>query len=175
MNTVDYIILGLIILSVGAGFVRGFFKEAISLGTWVVAIIVALKFGYLLSGFFSGYFESPVLQLWSGRVLMFVAVVIAGTLLNHLINALLDRAGLSFTDHMLGMLFGLLRGVVFSGVLIMLGQGLALDREQWWQDSRVIPYVAPVTGFISDWFSHGMDLVEDVQVRVATPSAERLG
>ena len=72
MHMVDYIILGLVLLSVGAGFVRGFFKEALSLGTWLLATFLALKFGYLFADFFSSYFASPVLQLWSGRLSLFV-------------------------------------------------------------------------------------------------------
>lgn len=111
---VDYFFLGLVLLSIGAGFVRGFFKEAISLATWVLATFLALRFGDLFSGFFDNYFGSPVLQIWAGRVAMFVLIVIAGTLTNHLINALLDKSGLSTTDHFLGMIFGLVRGVLLE-------------------------------------------------------------
>ena len=114
---VDYFFLGLVLLSIGAGFVRGFFKEAISLATWVLATFLALRFGDLFSGFFDNYFGSPVLQIWAGRVAMFVLIVIAGTLTNHLINALLDKSGLSTTDHFLGMIFGLVRGVLLAGLL----------------------------------------------------------
>ena len=166
MSTVDYFFLGLVLLSIGAGFVRGFFKEAISLATWILATFLALKFGDLFSGFFDNYFGSPVLQLWAGRVSMFVLIVIAGTLTNHLINALLDNSGLSTTDHFLGMIFGLVRGVLLVGLLVILGEGLALDEEQWWKDSRVLPYFTQVTALMRDWFDSGKELLQDLDVSV---------
>jgi membrane protein required for colicin V production len=164
MHMVDYIILGLVLLSVGAGFVRGFFKEALSLGTWLLATFLALKFGYLFADFFSSYFASPVLQLWSGRLSLFVLVVVAGTLANHLINELLDRSGLSGTDHLLGMVFGFVRGVLLAGLLVILGEGLALDSEQWWKDSQVLPYFTNVTAVMRDWFDSGKDMLQDLDV-----------
>ncbi|MCJ7557162.1 MAG: CvpA family protein [Gammaproteobacteria bacterium] len=163
---VDYFFLGLVLLSIGAGFVRGFFKEAISLATWILATFLALKFGDLFSGFFDNYFGSPVLQLWAGRVSMFVLIVIAGTLTNHLINALLDNSGLSTTDHFLGMIFGLVRGVLLVGLLVILGEGLALDEEQWWKDSQVLPYFTQVTALMRDWFDSGKELLQDLDVSV---------
>ena len=163
---VDYFFFGLVLLSVGAGFVRGFFKEAISLATWILASFLALKFGHLFSGFFDNYFGSPVLQLWAGRVSMFVLVMIAGTLTNHLINALLDNSSLSTTDHFLGMIFGLVRGVLLAGLLVILGEGLALDQEQWWKESRVMPYFTNVTALMREWFDSGKELLQDMDVSI---------
>jgi len=163
---VDYFFLGLVLLSIGAGFVRGFFKEAISLATWILATFLALKFGDLFSGFFDNYFGSPVLQLWAGRVAMFVLIMIAGTLTNHLINALLDNSGLSTTDHFLGMIFGLVRGVLLAGLLVILGEGLALDQEQWWKESRVMPYFTNVTALMREWFDSGKVLLDDMDVSI---------
>jgi membrane protein required for colicin V production len=170
MSVVDYFFLGFILLSVGAGFVRGFFKEAFSLATWLLAAFLTYQFGHLLSGFFDNYFASPVLQLWASRILVFLLIVIAGTLLNHFINALLDRSGLSFTDHMLGMVFGLVRGVLLSGLLVIMGEGLALDTEQWWKDSRVLPYFTSVTEIMREWFDSGKDLLQDMDAVLETRS-----
>ena len=166
MSVVDYFFLGLVLLSIGAGFVRGFFKEAISLAAWILATFLALKFGYLFSGFFDNYFASPVLQLWSGRVTMFVLVLIAGILTNHLLNVLLDKSGLSTTDHFLGMIFGFVRGVLLAGLLVILGEGLALDEEPWWKESRVMPYFTNVTALMRDWFDSGKELLHDLDVSV---------
>lgn len=166
MSVVDYFFLGLVLLSVGAGFIRGFFKEAISLASWILAAFLALRFGDLFSGFFNHYFESPVLQLWAGRLTMFLLVLIAGTLTGHLINALLDNAGLSTTDHFLGMLFGFVRGVLLVGLLVIFGEGLALDEEQWWKESQVLPYFTNVTALMRDWFDSGRELLQDLDVSV---------
>ena len=38
MPVIDYIFLGLVALSVLLGFMRGFFREALSLASWVLAL-----------------------------------------------------------------------------------------------------------------------------------------
>jgi len=173
MQTIDYFILGLVLLSIGAGFVRGFFKEAISLATWILASFLALKFGDLFVGLFDSYFASPVLQLWASRVTLFLLVVIVGTLTSHLINALLDNSGLSTTDHFLGMIFGFVRGVLLAGLLVILGEGLALDSEQWWKESQVLPYFTNVTALMREWFDSGKDMLNEMDVTVQPVSDKR--
>jgi membrane protein required for colicin V production len=169
MSVIDYFFLGLILLSVGAGFVRGFFKEAISLATWILAAFLAYRFGDLFSSIFENYFASGVLQEWASRIAVFVLVVIAGTLLNHIINALLDNGGLSTTDHFLGMVFGLVRGVLLCGLLVIMGEGLALDSEPWWKESRVLPYFTSVTGLMREWFDSGKEMLQDMDSALVLP------
>jgi membrane protein required for colicin V production len=106
---------------------------------------------------------------------MFVLIVIAGTLTNHLINALLDKSGLSTTDHFLGMIFGLVRGVLLAGLLVMLGEGLALDQEQWWKESRVLPYFTNVTALMHEWFDTGKEFLQDMDVRIQHYDETRSG
>lgn len=44
MNWVDYLIIGIILISSGISIVRGFIKEVLSLISWIVAIWVAFMF-----------------------------------------------------------------------------------------------------------------------------------
>ena len=41
MNSADYLIIAAILISAAIGAARGFLREAISLGAWVVALFVA--------------------------------------------------------------------------------------------------------------------------------------
>ena len=49
MGVVDWIILGVIIVSTLLSIRRGFLKEALSLGTLIIAVIVARTFGSQVS------------------------------------------------------------------------------------------------------------------------------
>jgi membrane protein required for colicin V production len=43
-------------------------------------------------------------------------------------------------DRLLGMLFGLLRGVVVLGLLAMLAHAVRLHEEPWYRGSVLVPY-----------------------------------
>ena len=41
MNIADYVVIAAVVVSAIVGAVRGFLREAIALGTWIVALFVA--------------------------------------------------------------------------------------------------------------------------------------
>ncbi|MGH8518232.1 MAG: CvpA family protein, partial [Panacagrimonas sp.] len=45
MNWADYGILAIVILSILIGLLRGFTREIFGLGTWILAILLAILFG----------------------------------------------------------------------------------------------------------------------------------
>ena len=49
MTILDWIIVGILVISAGISIIRGFVKEAISLATWVLAFWVALAFAAKLA------------------------------------------------------------------------------------------------------------------------------
>ena len=164
MHLVDYILIGLVLLSVAAGFMRGFFREAMSVATWLLAGWLGLRFGHLFTGLFENYLASQVLQLWAGRLTMFLMVLISGTLASHLIQAVLESSGLSGTDRLLGMAFGFLRGVLLVGLLVIFAEGVEADKESWWQDSLVLPHFSRVTAAIRDWMDLGREYLEEMEI-----------
>ena len=86
---------------------RGFFREALSLASWVLALWLALEFGQVFVPVFSEILPSPALQIWAARLMTFVLVVVAGAVVNRLIGMAVRKTGLSGTDRVLGMGFGL--------------------------------------------------------------------
>ena len=143
MLTIDLILLAALLISVVVGLFRGFFKEALSLVTWVLALWIALRYSSILESLLASI-SSNALKIWSARLIMFVLVLIAGGLLNALIGILVQKTGLTGTDRVLGMVFGAARGVLILGIAVMLFRLLDLDQETWWTESRVVPMAAPV-------------------------------
>jgi membrane protein required for colicin V production len=73
-------------------------------------------------------------------VLVLVVGGITGALVSHFARLSL----FSGMDRLLGFLLGLARGVVVLGTLLLLGQTVKLDGEDWWKASRLVPQVEPV-------------------------------
>lgn len=148
MVTLDYIILAIIVVSAVAGLVRGFLKEVCSLVTWILAIWLAWQFGPSLAPHLGGVLQQEPYGLWAGRAIVFVAVLVLGAIIGFIVDHFVRLSLFSGLDRMLGLLLGLLRGVVITGVVIILAQAVRLDDEAWWQRSRLVPVVAPVASVL---------------------------
>lgn len=143
MVWIDYFILGVVALSVLFSLMRGFVKEAVSLGTWIAAFWLALTFANPFSRWFTAI-ESDALRIILAFALLFVVVLIAGAVVNHVISVLVDRTGLSGTDRLIGAVFGFGRGLVVVAALVLVANWTQLPKSESWQHSRFMPYVDPV-------------------------------
>ncbi len=156
MVFIDYILLAILVISIGISVFRGFVKEAISLASWAMAIWCAWAFGGAVAGALEGSIDSVLTRLWVARVLLLVGILIAGGLLERLMVFLLKKSGLTGTDRAIGMLFGCARGVLLVGVLVAILQRGGFEDATWWQDSKLIPYVAPVVDVLDSAAAEGM-------------------
>jgi membrane protein required for colicin V production len=148
MLLVDNIIIGLIVVSVLIGMFRGFVPEVMSIAVWVAAIWLAGQYADVVAVRLADRIESPTLLLWLSRGIVFIGVLLAGGVATAIVSMVVKMTGLSGTDRLLGMAFGLVRGVLVFGVLVTFARVLELEQEPWWQDSKLIPYGEQVAGWI---------------------------
>lgn len=174
MLTVDYIILAVFLVSVVVGLFRGFFREALSLATWMAAVWVALNYSSVMEPLLASV-SSPALRFWAAKLLVFLLVLIAGGLVNHLIHVLVAKTGLSGTDRVLGMVFGAARGVLVVGLLVMVMGLLEMDQETWWEESRLISYAEPMADKMRGLVQVGLDRLEDAVAPSGEPAEPEAG
>jgi membrane protein required for colicin V production len=144
VSWVDYLILGIVVLSALIGLWRGFVREAFALLTWFAAFWVALTFFKPFAPFFEGHIGDASARRVVAFAILFIAVLVIGALLGKLIGMLVEKTGLSGTDRLIGILFGLARGVLLVAALVLLGSATVLPRTAWWHRSVLIPYAKPV-------------------------------
>ncbi|MFN7835288.1 MAG: CvpA family protein [Burkholderiaceae bacterium] len=141
MTSFDYLVIGIIVLSVLLSLMRGLVVEVLSLVKWTVALYVANHFGAALSlkiPIAEGL--SPPLQLLAGCVAAFVLTMLVGSILTFLIGSLIKSAGLNFADRWLGAIFGLGRGIVMVLSLVIAGGLTSLPEKDFWRHARLAPY-----------------------------------
>ena len=160
MPIADIVIAIAVVISVVVGSARGFVKEAISIAALLIAIWAALHFGPQVGAIADGWLASQDLQKWFGWVLVFVVILTVGGLLGWGVSKLVRLSVLSGTDRVLGMLFGFGRGVVLVGVAIMGGQFAGFDNDNWWHQSRLVPYGEFVADWIREMAPKGMDILQ---------------
>ena len=156
MVLVDYMLLAILVISTAVSLLRGFVREAISLVSWAVAIWCAWRFGGAFAEALAGSIGSMTARLWVARSLLLVGVLVAGGLVEWLVVYLLQKTGLTGTDRAIGTLFGFARGVVLGGLLVAVLQTGGFEETAWWQDSKLIPYAAPVADVLRDAAEEGM-------------------
>jgi membrane protein required for colicin V production len=141
MNWLDAVLLLILAVSVVRGFRMGLSRQVIGLVSVVAAIVLGLWMYGLAGAYLEPYLSSRRMANFGGFLLVFFAVLLAGSLAGFLIGKLLKITGLSFFDRLLGAGFGALRGTLISVALIL---GLmAFSAEGKPPQSVVRSHVAP--------------------------------
>ncbi len=161
MFTIDYLLAAIVLLSALMGLFRGFVREALSLVGWVLAVWCAGRFGGFVAGLIPSIADDSSIEIWVARIIIFVTVLILNGLLGRLIAFLVHQSGLSSTDRLVGMIFGMARGGVLVSLVVLLLAAAGFDANPWWQESKLIPYAAPLAEQIADIAGEGIDLLKE--------------
>lgn len=138
MTGIDYAFIAVIIISTLFSLLRGFVKEAISLGTWIIAMWVSTTFASNLSNFMPDSIENPAFKMGLAFIALFVATLILGVMVNILLNQVVNKTGLSSVDRALGTVFGLARGVLIVTVFVMLASLTSVQEQEFWKDAELV-------------------------------------
>jgi membrane protein required for colicin V production len=158
MNGADYLVLGVVVVSMLLGLVRGFVREAIGVLAWLCGLWLAWRYAPLLEPYLGGMVGDPPVSTWTARTLIVIAVLVFGWLLAGILGYLLRHSGLSLMlDRLLGMFFGTVRGAVVVAVFVLLGRFVELDKVQWWRESKLLPYAGELAGWIQAFAETGME------------------
>ena len=139
IGAVDWVIIAVIGFSTLISIRRGFVKEALSLVILIAAMIISRVFGAQLSTLLIDYIEVASLRNVAAYMGLFFATLIVGGLINSLITQVVQFAGLSGMDKMLGLLFGFARGALIVVVIVAVLARLGIADDIWWQESLLIP------------------------------------
>jgi membrane protein required for colicin V production len=137
MQTADYVLLSIIALSGIIGIFRGFLRELVSVVTWVIAIWAAWTFGPELAPKLGGILRQEPYGLWAARGIILVALLFIGAAIGLALGYFIRLSIFGGTDRFLGFLFGVARGIVAVGLLMILMDALQLHAEPWWRGSRL--------------------------------------
>lgn len=158
---VDYVIIGLVGLSVITGLFRGFVKELVALSVWIAAIWLALHFSQTVSMWLEAYIADKTIRIVAAFVAILVVTVILGGLLNTLLSFILQRSGLSGTDRILGMGFGLVRGVFIVALLMLVVKMTSFPYQDYQRQSLLYAQFNPLV----DWlYGFTPDFIKQMKV-----------
>lgn len=141
MTVFDYIVIAIVAASVVLGLWRGVVGEVIALVAWVLAFFAARWWGGEVARLLQNLIADAALRLVAAWVLVFIVVLLLMALLRLAVQGLLKALGLSLTDRLLGMIFGVARGVLIVLVLAAVGGMTSMPKEKWWAQAYFAPPV----------------------------------
>lgn len=146
----DFALLGIVGLSVLISFFRGFLRESVSLIAWLGGLIVALRYSHALSNQMTAHIPSPTLRYVIAFIALFLAVLIAGFIINTFIRIFVDKTGMGFFDRLAGVFFGLARGLLAVTIVVMIVYATPYKKHAWVKESFLAPYFEPAI----TWLHH---------------------
>ena len=141
MTTLDWIVLGVLALSMLVGAWRGLVYEVFSLLGWIVGFMAARWGANEVAQLLPLHEWAPQARYVAGFVLVFVAALFAWGLVSWLVRQLIQAVGLRPVDRALGALFGMARAGVLLLVVTLVVQATDLREGDWWQHSVLAPWL----------------------------------
>ena len=135
LAVLDWVFLGVLLLSLLLGAWRGLVYEMLSLANWAAAFFLAQWFAPHVAHRLPMSGAGEAVRYAAGFGLTFIAALFVGGLIAALIKKLVSAVGLAPVDRVLGAAFGLVRGLVILLVVTVVMAMTPLKTSVWWQES----------------------------------------
>ena len=135
MSNLDWVIIAVVVLSLGVGLFRGFVREVFALLGWIIAGIVATHFAGDMARLLPDVVPGPELRWIVGFILVFFVMLLLGGFTALFVSRLTRAAGLGVSNRLLGALFGFARGVAVLVLIVLLAGLTSLPSDPRWRSS----------------------------------------
>jgi membrane protein required for colicin V production len=148
MNWADVSIITLIFLSAMISFFYGFIEELFSLLYWSFSFIISLIFLNEMTELLTTVISFMDLRVGVAFIILFFVSFIIFKWISYLIINSIGPTPLATSERMVGVFFGLIRGLIIVILLILLAGLTQLPTKPWWQGSLLISYVEPIVIYL---------------------------
>ncbi len=161
LTTLDYIYIGVILASTIWATIRGGIFETVATLSWVVAAVAARFTSPLLDGLLQRLFdlsESTVGTLVASYFIVFFVILLLFGFFNQKLRDRIQASVMKVTDHTLGVIFGIVRGIVVMGIVYWMALWYYSDvpfLPNWIADARTRPIMQITAVKLDEWFLPG--------------------
>lgn len=138
MTAFDYGVIAILLASLALGLWRGLIGEVLALLAWVLAGLAAWQLGPEVGALITAIAD-PGLRVLAGYAAVFVGVLIVLALVRLAVRGLLKALGLTAVDRVLGVVFGVARGLLIVFILVAIGGMTSLPKQEWWVKAQLAP------------------------------------
>jgi membrane protein required for colicin V production len=156
MTLIDHVVIVIVGFSVLLSVLRGLVREVLALAAWIVAAVTAWLFGGRAAVWMPDEIPGEELRAMAAAVLVFVAVLLAMSLVAVALSQLVKSSGLSTEDRLLGALFGLLRGMAVVALLAVGAGATTLPAQPLWREAALRPLLEMMGSSVREWLPPGI-------------------
>lgn len=149
-NILDLTFITITVFSIIIGIIRGFIKEVLSLVFLILSIIIALLFYSNIGGLFREFLKNRNLANIAAFITIFTLMMIGGYIFTYLIKKIIVIGPVKSIDRLLGAVFGLLRGVILSAVLLF-GIVYMPIKKELIINSKISPHLYDLVKFVKGY------------------------
>lgn len=135
MTIFDYIVLGIIFVSVFLSITRGVVREVVSLLGWTIAFFLASHYAVNFKPLLPQSIEDESLRMLIVFVMTFFVALIVMMVGAMLLSKLVRSVGLGLIDRVLGAVFGFARGLLIVLFMIIVAGFTDLPQHSSWQQA----------------------------------------
>ncbi len=160
LTALDYTFVGVLLASTIWATIRGGVYETIATLSWVAAAITARFVSPWLDGLLQSWFdlpESTVGTLVASYFIVFFAILMLVGFFNQKLRDKIQASMMKVTDHTLGVVFGIIRGVVVMGLVYWGALWYYSDTQlpAWVEQARTRPIMQMTALKLDEWFLPG--------------------
>jgi len=118
VNILDIILIIILALSILFGILKGFIRELFSLAFFIIAVVLSFLFYYEVGDMYMSGLKNRDVSNFAGFITIFVLVLIVGAVVTYFVKKIFTIGPLKAIDMILGGLFGLLRGILITSIIV---------------------------------------------------------
>ena len=131
-----FVVLG---VSVLLGVMRGLVKELMALGSWILAFLLAKQFAESAAAVMPAALSPAELRLAAGFVIVLFGALVLFWVATLLMTEAVKAAGLGSANHVLGGMFGFVRGVLIVAIAVMVASLTSVPKHPGWRNAWLSP------------------------------------
>ena len=176
MNTLDIIILVILLIGGLNGLRQGFIKAFANLIGWIFALIIGAKYAVMLAPAMSSLSQDPVVQKIAAFAFIVLIIVVCTWIVSAVLNRLLKSLKLGPLNRLAGSAFGSLKGLL---IVLVTMQGVSpwVESSPHWRQSKLIqmllPYAPMATELSKDVADKALQQMTSEGALLHRPSTER--
>jgi len=165
-NVADWVILLAILGFVVSAIIAGFFQEAFGIAGLVCGYLLAAWQYHHVAAWLARFVKAEWVAEIVAFLAIFVAVMVVAGIAGRMARWVMQKAGLSTLDRVLGAFLGLLRGGL-TVAIVLVAMAAFTPSSEWLEGSQLAPYFL-VVGRAATWvapselrarFYQGLDLL----------------
>jgi membrane protein required for colicin V production len=163
LTSLDYAYIIVLLASTVWATIRGGVYETIATLSWIVAAVVARFASPWLDGVFQSWFKLPdstVVTLVASYFVVFFVILIMVGFVNQKLRDKIQESMMNVTDHTLGVIFGIIRGIVVMGIVYWVALWYYSDIPRmpaWIENARTRPVMQLTAVKLDEWFVPGAE------------------